>query len=310
MTGEPDMALSALNVMLDACQFGYMTNSSNYENGTYSPSPEYKKCPRDCSGNGNCVESRCECANGFEMEDCSVDTRIPPGFTGISGGPVCEAAADAEAEADCFRPVLIGSNMKPGETKCSVRSFTMDANGHKTFETKTTLYPADFLSAYQMMCHLPEVFFTGQALSGYMLSLTNNGGHTYSSETAYQVFNPECMTCDKAESCRIKDGTCMIDNTCFVAGEVEREDNLGTCQPMVNNTAWTKPATAGVITATSTPEPVALNNYTAVGVGCYCYFEPTSADCACCKNYGCPCAEEHKHVCFDCVDDTMCARQN
>jgi len=79
------MAMSALTAMLSECQFNHLTDPDNYQNQTYSPPAQYRPCPGDCSGNGDCLDGGCQCAQGFEEEDCSVDFRLPPSFTGISG---------------------------------------------------------------------------------------------------------------------------------------------------------------------------------------------------------------------------------
>ncbi|XP_052782554.1 von Willebrand factor D and EGF domain-containing protein-like [Mya arenaria] len=299
LTGDPGMAMSSLDAMLSDCQFAALSNASNYGNGTYKPPPELKPCPGDCSGNGDCVHGVCACAPGFEEEDCSIDHRQPPSFTGVAGGGAC-----AINEEECYLPVLVGGNIKPGDTSCYARAMQKGLNGKWTMDTTATENKAEFLSTNHAVCNLPRLELSrGQAMAGFMVSLSNNHGTSSSPERPYYLYNSRCMICHDG-NCTIKPDTCVIENTCYDAGDLDLLDNNGACQPLVNNTAWSSDSGA----SPNAPPSATLNKYTSADVGCFCLFDPSSAECACCQNAGCQCSRAHKHACYDCLHPEMCGQ--
>ncbi|XP_045201128.2 von Willebrand factor D and EGF domain-containing protein-like [Mercenaria mercenaria] len=316
LTGDKAMGLSALSTMLEDCGFQALKDHNNIVNGTFVTPPEAKLCPGACSGNGDCQDGNCACAPGFEGSDCSINTTQTPMIMEISGGSTCDSQIE-----DCYHPVMLGNNMKTNTTRCNIRNVHYSQFGSSTVDLTATQISADFMSTHHVTCPLPKRlnYGTGIAVQAFMLTLTNNGGATEGKQHVYYIYNSKCMMCDQQGTCTVKFDACMIENKCYVYGDFDDSDNQGWCIPAVSNTRWSKQApTTTAATSTSHPTPALTssripaqgvesgNNYTAVGTGCGCYFEPTRSDCACCKNYGCPCDAANKHVCYDCMNPDMC----
>ncbi|CAG2199302.1 unnamed protein product [Mytilus edulis] len=62
----------------------------------------YNDCPNDCSGLGLCQQGTCECDEGFEGEDCSVDRNKGPEVFGLIEESFCDLSKDHALSSQCL----------------------------------------------------------------------------------------------------------------------------------------------------------------------------------------------------------------
>ncbi|KAL4220374.1 hypothetical protein ACF0H5_020779 [Mactra antiquata] len=306
LTGDEGMWVSALQTLMEGCAFRELIKN----NATFSLPPSAQTCPGACSGNGNCVNGVCICDADFDGTDCSFNTSAVPTFDGFNGlVNNCDMRS-----GNCYNPVAIGSNFHSEATQCYAMDIQFDEKGQPLKMSSTpSSTPTDFQSSHHVSCQLPTDTLFGQdvALKGYMVTLSNNNGATMSyNEEMYIIYDSKCIMCDTDNKCTVKPDTCLIHNKCYSHGQ----DVFGIafCDAKQNQfvPSRTAPGTT-MVTSTirlppsTTQAPVTMNNYTAVTTGCACITDVNSYDCACCKNWGCPCPT-NKHSCFNCEAIDMC----
>lgn len=79
-----------MNAFDGACQDQVLRNVSLYTkapNGEMIPPADVTShvCPNQCSLKGTCNAGVCVCQHGFEGDDCSVNTAVPPTISHIRG---------------------------------------------------------------------------------------------------------------------------------------------------------------------------------------------------------------------------------
>ena len=72
ITDDDRYADSAAQLLLQQCKDKIFNKPENETTGSRTL-PDGGFCPNDCSGNGNCVDSVCQCNGGFSGPDCSRD---------------------------------------------------------------------------------------------------------------------------------------------------------------------------------------------------------------------------------------------
>lgn len=55
-------------------------------------------CPRDCSGNGNCTNAKCDCFSGFIGSDCSIQLSSPPEGFRLPFDGLCDSSAPGSCQ--------------------------------------------------------------------------------------------------------------------------------------------------------------------------------------------------------------------
>ncbi|XP_033105778.1 von Willebrand factor D and EGF domain-containing protein-like [Anneissia japonica] len=82
LTGSFDSVNDILERFQSQCETAvvnnYNTSSGNFTDDALVVQLESLNCPGQCSGYGNCTNGMCSCNDGFEGDDCSVNSMVSP----------------------------------------------------------------------------------------------------------------------------------------------------------------------------------------------------------------------------------------
>jgi hypothetical protein len=215
--GDPDFLEVAVAALEADCADLGNRNLTTWEldndGNPIEPSKDLQNvmCPtsndKTCSGNGECVATKCVCETPFLGADCSVDPNSPPVVETIKT-PRC----DGRGLLGCEPQVSVfGSNFFNHETedaKCKFGEIITDAI---------------VLGSIEVLCSLPTTKHSGRTELAVPLSVSMDGGVTFSAtneNTVYTWFDSICQVCD-GEGCRANPESCIIDGQCFFATEAD-----------------------------------------------------------------------------------------
>ncbi|CAG2246022.1 unnamed protein product [Mytilus edulis] len=136
-------------------------------------------CPNDCSESGICQQGICDCDDGFEGDDCSVDRRIGPELFGL--------IVQYEVKPNVRNVTTDGSLITFAEVKCPLEQ--MDVSRSPNFPV---------LDAYLVAVSFDEI--------------------KYSTGTPIIVYDSTCTICkDKngTVDCRMRDDVCIVERKCY-----------------------------------------------------------------------------------------------
>ncbi|XP_019635893.1 PREDICTED: von Willebrand factor D and EGF domain-containing protein-like [Branchiostoma belcheri] len=176
------------------------------ENGTAKP-PAFiteNLCPRQCSNQGRCVNSTCECDDGYTSADCSIQVGRPPVALRLPGNGLCDVRS---------RPCL-----------------------------KTSFYAEDVMDSGNLTCRITQVQGTpdtkdGAVAHGMLLSVSNDGDR-FSEELFFTVYDSVCQECTQGGNCTWKPNTCIIRGHCFSNEDPNPSNICQQCVPELSNSEW------------------------------------------------------------------------
>ncbi|XP_078703010.1 von Willebrand factor D and EGF domain-containing protein-like isoform X1 [Branchiostoma floridae x Branchiostoma belcheri] len=216
----------------------YETN----ENGTSVP-PAFiteNLCPRQCSNQGRCVNSTCECDEGYTSADCSIQIGRPPVTLGLLGNGLCDVRNRPCLKTSFFaEPVMDSGNLTCRITQVQIR------DGIKTQANSSGRSEAMFRSFGEVSCVLPRspvrhgtpATNEGAVAHGMLLSVSNDGDR-FSEELFFTVYDSVCQECTQGGDCTWKPNTCIIRGHCFRNGDPNPDNWCQQCLSDFSNTTW------------------------------------------------------------------------
>lgn len=179
-----------------------------------------KLCPNSCSGNGDCVRSRCVCFEHFSGDDCSIDSRLPPTLEEIDP-PFC----DSRGRLGCPKHVTIGgSNFQ--------RTDAIACRFNGDHETKAT-----FLSSLEVRCEIPVVSHSGSNEMTQTVEVTTDGQHWSTGVVSFTWYDSICQVCD-ADVCKQNENSCTIDDKCYLSHQHSKDNICHMCDPEESTVSW------------------------------------------------------------------------
>ncbi|CAH1238490.1 FBN1 [Branchiostoma lanceolatum] len=236
-------------------------NVSLYEtddDGTVKP-PAFiaeNLCPRQCSNQGWCVNSTCECNEGYTSADCSIQIGRPPVALELPGNGLCDVRSRPCMKTSFFaEDVMNSENLTCRITQVQIK------DGVKTQANSSGRSEATFRSFGEVSCALPRSPVRdgspdtkeGAVAHGMLLSVSNNG-ERFSEELFFTVYDSVCQECSQGGNCTWKPNTCIIRGHCFRNEDPNPNNICEQCVPELSNSAWSdRPDNeAPVFTAPST----------------------------------------------------------
>eukprot|EP00045_Choanoeca_perplexa_P016632 m.226567 g.226567 ORF g.226567 m.226567 type:complete len:1779 (+) comp17312_c0_seq1:269-5605(+) len=186
-------------------------------------------CPtandKPCSGNGVCNKTLCTCNAGFKGLDCAIDTSAP-------------VVIESMARAFCD-----GRGLKGCDPQVSVFGRNIFRQGDKQVLCKFgDLAPTNgfILGSIEMLCELPTTRFTGQSAITANLTVSVDGGTTYTAPQLglhYTWYDSVCEVCN-ATGCAPNPDSCNIGGQCHLATEFNEDNQCLQCTPATSTSAW------------------------------------------------------------------------
>ncbi|XP_078693842.1 von Willebrand factor D and EGF domain-containing protein-like isoform X3 [Branchiostoma floridae x Branchiostoma belcheri] len=217
----------------------YETN----ENGTSVP-PAFiteNLCPRQCSNQGRCVNSTCECDQGYTSADCSIQVGRPPVALGLPGNGLCDVRSRPCRKTSFFAEPVMDS----GNLTCRIIQVQIQDDGVKTQANSSGRSEATFRSFGEVSCALPRSPVRdgtpdtkdGAVAHGMLLSVSNDGDR-FSEELFFTVYDSVCQECTQGGDCTWKPDTCIIRGHCFRNGDPNPDNWCQQCLSDLSNTTW------------------------------------------------------------------------
>ncbi|XP_052073138.1 von Willebrand factor D and EGF domain-containing protein-like isoform X3 [Mytilus californianus] len=173
-------------------------------------------CPNDCSESGICQQGICECDNGFEGEDCSVDRRKGPELFGLVEESFCDLSkrpcsfisvfGNGFYASDRVKCRIIDAKIEQNEVKPNLLNVTTDGSLITFAEVKCPLE--------QMDVNKSQVF---PVLDAYLVAVSFDE-IKYSTGSPIIVYDSTCTICkDKngTVDCRMRDDVCVVERKCY-----------------------------------------------------------------------------------------------
>ncbi|XP_035676194.1 von Willebrand factor D and EGF domain-containing protein-like [Branchiostoma floridae] len=216
----------------------YETN----ENGTAVP-PAFiteNLCPRQCSNQGRCVNSTCECNHGYTSADCSIQIGRPPVALELPSDGLCDVRSRPCMKTSFFaEPVVNSENLTCRVTQVQIQ------DGVKTQANTSGRSEATFRSFGEVSCALPRSPVRdgtpdtkeGAVAHGMLVSVSNDG-ERFSEELFFTVYDSVCQECTQGGDCTWRPNTCIIRGHCFRDGEANPNDWCQQCLPALSNSTW------------------------------------------------------------------------
>ncbi|XP_035689592.1 von Willebrand factor D and EGF domain-containing protein-like [Branchiostoma floridae] len=216
----------------------YETN----ENGTAVP-PAFiteNLCPRQCSNQGRCVNSTCECNHGYTSADCSIQIGRPPVALELPSDGLCDVRSRPCMKTSFFaEPVMDSENLTCRVTQVQIQ------DGIKTSTNSSGRSEATFRSFGEVSCALPRSPVRdgtpdtkeGAVAHGMLVSVSNDGDR-FSEELFFTVYDSVCQECTQEGNCTWKPNTCIIRGHCFRDEEANPNDWCQQCLPALSNSTW------------------------------------------------------------------------
>ncbi|KAI8516124.1 hypothetical protein Bbelb_069370 [Branchiostoma belcheri] len=216
----------------------YETN----ENGTAKP-PAFiteNLCPRQCSNQGRCVNSTCECDDGYTSADCSIQVGRPPVALRLPGNGLCDVRS-----RPCLKTSFYAEDvMDSGNLTCRVTQ-VQTKDGVKTEANSSGRSEATFRSFEEVSCALPRSPVRdgtpdtkeGAVAHGMLLSVSNDGDR-FSEELFFTVYDSVCQECTQGGNCTWKPNTCIIRGHCFSNEDPNPSNICQQCVSELSNSEW------------------------------------------------------------------------
>ncbi|XP_052074453.1 von Willebrand factor D and EGF domain-containing protein-like [Mytilus californianus] len=173
-------------------------------------------CPNDCSESGICQQGICECDDGFEGADCSVDRRKGPEVFGL----IEESFCDLSKRPCSFISVFGNRFYASGNVKCRILEAKIELNEVKS---KTLNVPTDgsLITFAEVKCPLEQMDVnksqTFLVLDAYMVSVSFDA-IKYSTGSPIIVYDSTCTICKDVNGtvdCRMREDVCVVERKCY-----------------------------------------------------------------------------------------------
>ncbi|XP_066303069.1 von Willebrand factor D and EGF domain-containing protein-like [Branchiostoma lanceolatum] len=231
-------------VQADCAERAY-NNVSLYEtneNGTAVP-PAFitaNICPRQCSNQGRCVNSTCECNEGYTSADCSIQIGRPPVALELPGNGLCDVRSRPCMKTSFF----VDGVMDSENLTCRIKQVQIE-DGQLVQQDSTGRSEATFRSFADVSCVLPRspvrygtpATNEGAVAHGMLLSVSNDG-ERFSEELFFTVYDSVCQECSQGGDCTWKPETCIIRGHCFRNGDPNPDNWCQQCRPDLSNNTW------------------------------------------------------------------------
>lgn len=273
-SGSDLFLVTQLSTFDSLCQNEVMKKLSNYmtsPDGDLIPPLDVTDhvCPNQCSLKGTCFLGHCSCQPGYTGVDCSINSNDSPSIVQIRGDGLCDIR-----RRPCLQTNVIAENIM--ETANLTCRFDQESGNSE-------MLAAELVSAWEILCFVPDHGVSnGNTLQRYNISISLDGT-TFSSPHTFTVYDSVCYQCDVTGSCHLKNDACLIGGHCYPSGYINTEHDK-VCDPSRSQTEWSN---------------TAVDHYTALSSGCQCQHDPSSYNCACCRNGGCQCIH-HPNKCSEC----------
>ncbi|VDI02845.1 Hypothetical predicted protein, partial [Mytilus galloprovincialis] len=230
-----DIKISGSDLFLDSVKGSLQTecvselrfNASFWSNNTASESNIADAvfsldCPKDCSSAGECIQGLCLCNQSYTGEDCSVNLDKPPVLLDISEESLCDLTKRPCTSMSLFgegfyqsqqitcrlnEATLSGSTIVPGNTTAIEES----GNLENFAEVKCPLTPITRRRRRRSTntVHDPDVL---------LVSVSMNGGKSYSSSVPVLIYDSSCQSCvllKSAITCSLRQDVCIVKGKCY-----------------------------------------------------------------------------------------------
>ncbi|CAH1784920.1 unnamed protein product [Owenia fusiformis] len=243
ITDNTTWAGSALGALKDQCR-EELNQNMTYANGTGAETKDDifdTMCINECSNNGNCSNGTCACNAPWVGEDCSIDTRMPPGLQYLHYYGLCDLRSIRNQ--NCIATMVYGDNFLEDERlTCHMEKVEVDDTGmHSTGDTYTI--PAGFVSQTQVECYARE------NNTKYLIGVSNDG-ERYDGRLLFNVHDSLCHECNTFEqnpTCNRKPDTCIINGLCYASQENHPGDNCLYCNPGNSSDDWSHKGIDGCV---------------------------------------------------------------
>ena len=175
-------------------------------------------CPNQCSGNGRCVATECECSSGFQGVDCGIDKRIPPTI---------------ESQSDYV--IDVASPSRPKEFSVIGKNF-YNSDG-LACKIGDVVVPAFYMGSKMILCNLPQVMsLIDNKPVTYEVRVKNSIWSTTSGNITF--YNSLCHVCN-ARMCGVNPNSCNIGGVCYPSQRISPDNSCMRCQPAISAKMWT-----------------------------------------------------------------------
>ncbi|BFY97752.1 hypothetical protein BsWGS_00792 [Bradybaena similaris] len=238
---DTQWATSHVDDLIVECLADVQANITTWENNENEDGPNIPQyinsslCTQNCGEHGSCINSICECKEGWTGETCQIGSATTP--TVLSAMLACDVMT-----ASCNRILVEGNNfVSTKNLTCRIRYITVGDKVSVTGEEYTV--PAIFISMIQVVC--PENIASSLQSRSALVTLSNNGVTYSETNHIHIVQKSTCQTCTlrddvSAVSCTWNPGSCVIDNKCYARFEPFEANTCYRCDPDVSLNKWTK----------------------------------------------------------------------
>jgi hypothetical protein len=211
--------------------------------------------PFDCSQHGSCSNGICTCDQGYIGSGCSLPQSAVPSIVRLLDPTQCDIRIRQCASVSLQTNNVISNATcrvvvtQPGST-ASQTYLTSTENSGSTAVTICRL-PVERLSLFSVNVNFTDVrnqlgpsakldqVYGGQPVQTFTVSVSNDGGQRFSSETAaVTVVDSLCMTC-RGGICFPMSDSCLFNGYCFATNQQNPFNSCQECQPTVSNVTWT-----------------------------------------------------------------------
>ncbi|XP_035689590.1 von Willebrand factor D and EGF domain-containing protein-like [Branchiostoma floridae] len=163
-------------------------------------------CPRQCSNQGRCVNSTCECNHGYTSADCSIQIGRPPVALELPSDGLCDVRS-----RPCMKTSFFAEDVMNSENlTCRVTQVQIQ-DGIKTEANSSGRSEATFRSFGEVSCALPRSPVRdgtpdtkeGAVAHGMLVSVSNDG-ERFSEELFFTVYDSVCQECTQGGDCTWK----------------------------------------------------------------------------------------------------------
>ncbi|CAH1781625.1 unnamed protein product [Owenia fusiformis] len=250
ISGDTIFAPTALDIIQTECKTEMGFNISLWtrddsKNFTGPPTDIVETlCPSNCNLQGICINGKCECYEGLEGDDCTINSTAPPEAYNIPQRALCDLQ-----RRPCLQTPVAGENFLESESLTCRIQFTTFNGSHFTPSGYIQKTKADYEHYQQIHCPLPNTRVKRRSLKtkesaaprGYIVSVSNNKILYSLQELLLTVYDSKCHVCPETGKCTWKENICVIDGKCYDEGEFPQPGKTClVCRPELSTSSWTK----------------------------------------------------------------------
>ncbi|VDI81460.1 Hypothetical predicted protein [Mytilus galloprovincialis] len=173
-------------------------------------------CPNDCSDSGICQHGVCQCENGFEGEDCSVDRRKGPEVFGLIKESFCDLS-----KRPCSFISVFGNGFYASErVKCRITGATIEQNEVKPDSLNVTT-EGSLITFAEVKCPLEQTDVNKSQIfpvvDAYLVAVSFDD-IKYSTGSPIIVYDSTCTICKDVKGtvdCKMREDVCIIERKCY-----------------------------------------------------------------------------------------------